>query len=150
MYAKIENNQVVEWPIINLREKFPLVSLPETLTDENMPENYVIVHQIPEPQYDTLTHKLVSNVLPVFNVNTNQWEQGYNIEELNQDEKQMQITALSNFIRNTRNQLLAASDWTQVADAPVDKQAWANYRQQLRDVTNQSGFPTQVDWPTKP
>jgi len=32
-----------------------------------------------------------------------------------------------------RNRLLAASDWTQVADAPVDRQAWADYRQQLRD-----------------
>jgi hypothetical protein len=32
-----------------------------------------------------------------------------------------------------RDRLLAASDWTQVADAPVDRQAWADYRQALRD-----------------
>ncbi|MGA0926980.1 MAG: phage tail assembly chaperone [Burkholderiaceae bacterium] len=37
-------------------------------------------------------------------------------------------------MRATRNQLLAASDWTQVADAPVDRAAWATYRQQLRDA----------------
>jgi len=37
-------------------------------------------------------------------------------------------------MRAHRNLLLAASDWTQVADAPVDKQAWAAYRQQLRDA----------------
>ena len=37
-------------------------------------------------------------------------------------------------MRATRNQLLAASDWTQVADAPVDREAWATYRQQLRDA----------------
>jgi hypothetical protein len=36
-------------------------------------------------------------------------------------------------MRNVRNQLLAVSDWTQVADAPVDRQAWADYRQALRD-----------------
>lgn len=36
-------------------------------------------------------------------------------------------------MRNIRNGLLAASDWTQVADAPVDRQAWADYRQALRD-----------------
>ena len=36
-------------------------------------------------------------------------------------------------VRMHRDGLLAASDWTQVADAPVDKQAWATYRQALRD-----------------
>ena len=49
-----------------------------------------------------------------------------------------------------RNFLLSASDWTQVADAPVDKQAWAEYRQALRDVPQQSGFPESVTWPTPP
>jgi hypothetical protein len=43
--------------------------------------------------------------------------------------------------RVERNQLLAASDWTQVADAPVDQAAWAVYRQELRDITAQIGFP---------
>jgi len=52
--------------------------------------------------------------------------------------------------REIRNKRLAASDWTQLADAPVDKQAWANYRQSLRDVPNQSGFPANVTWPVKP
>ena len=36
-------------------------------------------------------------------------------------------------MRLHREGLLAASDWTQVADAPVDKAAWATYRQALRD-----------------
>ena len=36
-------------------------------------------------------------------------------------------------MRLERNRLLAASDWTQVADAPVDRAAWATYRQALRD-----------------
>jgi len=53
-------------------------------------------------------------------------------------------------IRQQRNALLAASDWTQVADAPVDQAAWAAYRQSLRDITQQSGFPDEVAWPTMP
>jgi hypothetical protein len=53
-------------------------------------------------------------------------------------------------VRSQRNALLSASDWTQVADAPVDKTAWAAYRQELRDITEQVGFPTEVIWPTKP
>jgi len=36
-------------------------------------------------------------------------------------------------MRHQRDRLLAASDWTQTADAPVDKAAWAAYRQALRD-----------------
>lgn len=37
-------------------------------------------------------------------------------------------------LRNARNKLLAESDWTQTLDAPVDRQAWAQYRQELRDA----------------
>ena len=36
-------------------------------------------------------------------------------------------------MRYQRNRLLTESDWTQVADAPVDREAWATYRQALRD-----------------
>ena len=53
-------------------------------------------------------------------------------------------------IRHYRNQLLATSDWTQIADAPVDQSAWATYRQALRDVPEQEGFPENVIWPTPP
>ena len=52
--------------------------------------------------------------------------------------------------RINRNALLSKSDWTQVADAPVDQAAWATYRQALRDITDQAGFPNEVVWPTKP
>lgn len=38
-------------------------------------------------------------------------------------------------MRSERNRLLAESDWTQLPDAKVDKEAWAIYRQQLRDAT---------------
>ena len=52
--------------------------------------------------------------------------------------------------RNQRDTLLTQTDWTQVADAPVDKAAWAAYRQALRDVPQQIGFPTTITWPVKP
>ena len=53
-------------------------------------------------------------------------------------------------VRAQRNSLLQQSDWTQVADAPVNQAAWATYRQALRDITMQSGFPENVIWPTPP
>jgi len=53
--------------------------------------------------------------------------------------------------RYKREELLANSDWTQLPDAPEhNKQSWANYRQALRDVTKQSGFPNKIIWPNPP
>ena len=60
------------------------------------------------------------------------------------------IEKLSSEVRAKRNELLAASDWTQVLDAPVDQTAWAIYRQALRDITTQSGFPENINWPMQP
>lgn len=54
-------------------------------------------------------------------------------------------------IRFTRNRLLLASDWTQLPDVPqTTKDLWAAYRQALRGITEQSGFPQTVTWPTAP
>ncbi len=52
--------------------------------------------------------------------------------------------------RKRRNKMLSDSDWTQVADAPVDQAAWATYRQALRDITKQDGFPISVEFPIEP
>lgn len=53
-------------------------------------------------------------------------------------------------IRTERDTKLTESDWTQVIDAPVDQAAWATYRQELRDISTQVGFPSEVTWPTQP
>ena len=53
-------------------------------------------------------------------------------------------------VREDRNKRLADCDWTQLADSQVDKSAWATYRQALRDVPTQSGFPWEVTWADAP
>lgn len=53
-------------------------------------------------------------------------------------------------IREKRNLLLTESDWTQLPDAPVDSQSWAEYRQKLRDITIQAKFPNEIVWPEHP
>jgi hypothetical protein len=58
--------------------------------------------------------------------------------------------SLATQARAQRNSLLAASDWTQIPDAPVNAQAWATYRQELRDIPQQAGFPANINWPTAP
>ena len=52
-------------------------------------------------------------------------------------------------IRNQRNIVLAETDWMALSDTTMSP-AWASYRQALRDITEQAGFPYSVVWPTKP
>ena len=52
--------------------------------------------------------------------------------------------------RDKRNMLLLESDWSQLPDSPVDASVWATYRQELRDLPTQEGFPDTIVWPVKP
>lgn len=52
--------------------------------------------------------------------------------------------------RTYRNDLLRYTDWTQLVDSQVDQQTWAEYRQKLRDISAQPGFPDQIEWPEMP
>lgn len=56
-------------------------------------------------------------------------------------------------LRAMRAELLSGSDWTQGADSPLSgaqKSAWAAYRSALRNISDQAGFPSAVEWPTPP
>jgi hypothetical protein len=53
-------------------------------------------------------------------------------------------------MRHWRNGELARTDWTQVSDAPVDKEAWATYRQALRDLPSSNADPRQIELPAQP
>lgn len=66
------------------------------------------------------------------------------------DQIPMTVDQLSDVVRSNRDKLLRASDFSQLPDAPVNKQAWATYRQALRDVPEQSSFPQSVAWPVAP
>lgn len=61
--------------------------------------------------------------------------------------------SLSAEVREKRDQLLKDSDWTQIPDSPLnetEKYLWKQYRQNLRDIPQQSGFPEYIDWPEEP
>jgi hypothetical protein len=78
------------------------------------------------------------------------WTQTWAVTDASADEIEARTVAQASAMRSDRNARLAASDWTQLADAPVDSAAWASYRQALRDVTAQAGFPWNVTWPDAP
>jgi len=71
------------------------------------------------------------------------------VEPLTAEELQSRIDTQWAVIRNQRNQMLKDTDWTQVEDSPVDKTAWATYRQELRDITMQDDS-FDITWPKDP
>lgn len=74
------------------------------------------------------------------------------IFDYDKGEWDMQLTynAEMQALRSRRQSLLQESDWTQVADAPVDRFAWAGYRQALRDLPANTTDPRSPVWPTEP
>ena len=152
MFAKIENNQVAEYPVteFDIRARFPNTSF-TTDFSSGLPEGYVRVQPAGQPAEDAL--KVITQGQPVLvnGVWTQTWTQvdKYTAEELAAQNAVKDVNQKQE-VRDIRNSKLAECDWTQVADAPVDKAVWATYRQALRDVTAQSGFPWTITWPVEP
>ena len=79
-----------------------------------------------------------------------QWYTKYSVADMSDEAKTAKDAEQAKSVRTQRDEKLKDTDWTQVADAPVDKEAWATYRQALRDLTKESGFPWDMTWPTEP
>ena len=79
-----------------------------------------------------------------------QWFTKYSVIDLTDEQKAAKDADQAKAVRDDRNKRLAECDWTQLPDTPVDKMAWASYRQELRDISKQTGFPWEVTWPTAP
>ena len=78
------------------------------------------------------------------------WYTKYSVADMSDEAKAAKDAEQAKSVRDQRNTKLSESDWTQVADAPVDKAVWATYRQALRDITAQEGFPWTITWPDAP
>ena len=79
-----------------------------------------------------------------------QWFTKYSLDDMDADAIAAHDAQQAKGVRDDRNKRLADCDWTQLADAPVDKAAWATYRGALRDVPSQEAFPWDVTWPINP
>ena len=78
------------------------------------------------------------------------WAEAWAERDMTVEEVQQRDDNKAEQVRAERNEKLANSDWTQLADSPADKAAWATYRQALRDMTDQAGFPNKIDRPAEP
>jgi len=136
MYALIEKGEITRYN----------VTLPTTVGNTSIPRGatgldafglYPIVGD--EPSH-TERQRIAG---PKYVFDGTQVNRVFTVEAIPDEEKAGQVRA-------ERNGKLTSSDWTQIADAPVDKAAWATYRQALRDVTAQTGFPWNIQWPEAP
>lgn len=73
------------------------------------------------------------------------WQERWSLEDYTAEEIEGQWAS----VRADRNRRLTDCDWTQLSDAPVDATAWAEYRQALRDITQQAD-PFNIVWPVAP
>lgn len=79
------------------------------------------------------------------------WYTKYSVSDLDAEGIAAKDAEQGKSVRAARNQKLAECDWTQGKDiADNVSGAWATYRQALRDVPQQPGFPWDVQWPTQP
>lgn len=147
-YAKIENNKIVGKLFVNVRELCPDYSFPSIITKECLPDSVVVVEDEPTPYFDVATQKIIIGE-PY--QDADQWKVGWVIVELSQNEKDEIRQSYEDAALNTRNRLLLDSDWTQGKDIPDEtSNKWVKYRQDLRDVTKQTGYPFHIIWPSPP
>lgn len=148
-YAKINSqNEVLEFPVSlkNLVEE-GVISSEEATKEELVASGVTEVGAINiQPPHNEYIQKLQA-VLQSDGTWKEQWVQQETSDEYRANQTRKRATQ----VLKDRAVYLGYTDWTQMPDVVLgNKEAWAEYRQALRDVTAQEGFPWQVVWPSRP
>ena len=145
MYVLIQDGKVRKYPysISLLKQDNPGTSFPQNISDELL-ESYGVFKVVPTPvpPYNKKTESIVRNLEQL----NGTWVETWSVELIDEE------SAATN-IRGYRTKLLKESDWTQLVDSPLNadtKLAWALYRETLRMIPQQAGFPWNVTWPPQP
>lgn len=151
IYAKIENNAVIDYPLTEgaVRIALPQVSLPaepDAFTPCVAGFGFVVVHPSPRPTTDHTWN--VTEGTP--EISGDGWVQAWLVEPATEQEIAERTEAQAAAVKRQRNRMLLDCDWTQLPDAPADRAAWAEYREALRQVKHQPGYPWAVQWPARP
>lgn len=142
LYVKVTNGSIqYPYTIGQLRKDNPNTSFPAYISADTLAAYGIYaVQEVPAPEVDPLTQRH-EQTTPV--QVDGKWTQTWQVTQLPENQAVVNVRA-------KRNQLLADSDWTQLADAPVNQAAWAIYRQTLRDLPSDEGFPYSITWPVAP
>ena len=148
MYALVSDG-IVTNPNLSLniwRSEHPQVSLPFLPTEEQLNEQGIYTVELAPQQSIDHTQSAESSV--VFNGTS--CVQEWSVSDASEEEIASRTASQSKAVRDDRNQRLANCDWTQLHDAPVNAESWSEYRQALRDIPSQEGFPWEIVWPQEP
>lgn len=145
MFVKVIDERVDRYPytLSHIYADNPQTSFPSEIPAETLAEfgvYPVVATERPADRHDIN----VREAEPVFD--GAQWRQVWVVEPASAAEIAARLDAQWTEVRAERNARLAACDWTQLADAPVDAAKWRQYRQALRDITQQSD-PFDIKWP---
>lgn len=154
MLAKITNNIVEKFPytIMDLFNEYRNVSFPVGVeTDSDLLSQYgvYIVTQLPEPVVDMYKNVKEGPIV----MQDGSWVKSWIVEDASNEEIEFRIQRIRGAAITRRDAELNRSDWTQFNDVPLTtekKQEFAVYRQALRDITQQPGFPETITWPDPP
>jgi hypothetical protein len=147
MYLRIVNNTTTyPYTIKNLRDSLPNVSLPANLSNEQLVE-----WDMYEVQFSAAPNDYTKNIIEgTPTLIDGKYYQNWIQTNATESEIEQRLEDKWFEIREIRNQLLMECDWTQLSDISTEiKNLWSNYRQDLRDITNQTN-PFNITWPVKP
>lgn len=146
-YAKIENGQIAQ--IAAIQVFAPNTSFTDGVPNQAFLDLHGLLPVDSATGVDTQTQRVEWVAPYIHQGQVRTWR----VIDLTAEEREYQLSYAQQVawqsVRSQRDHLLRQSDWTQVADAPVDRAAWAIYRQALRDITTQAD-PLQITWPTQP
>jgi hypothetical protein len=145
MFALVKDGNFVN--MFDLRSEYKNTSFPEEILDSHLPSGVVRVHPTQAPSITPYQYLEAAD--PVFD--GTKWVAQYSVKEYSDERKGDIRDQYADNIRNMRDVKLTECDWTQAKDIPNSiSSAWATYRQALRDVPSQEGFPFNVTWPNTP
>lgn len=149
-FAFVEDGVITAYPIgqADIRRQFPETSFPKSLEGVDLSDYGVVTVVATEPPSINQETQRIEESTPVLIGGV--WKQAWNAIDLTAAELQEIADQKAYSARVERNEKLKDTDWTQVADSPVSSTDWAVYRQALRDVPAQAGFPDSIIWPTEP
>ena len=151
MLIRIENGSPTGYPVddYNFRTLFPSVSFPRYLTPEDVEPFEFGLYEYSQMPDDLERYEKLVEGIPSQAENGIYYQKWLKIAMSDEERSEADAIRAEN-VRADRNMRLALCDWTQLADSSVVASTWQGYRQDLRDVPTQSGFPWEVSWPEQP
>lgn len=127
-----------------LRADNPQTSFPDQMPDARLAE-WGVFPVVPTAQPEVPDGSVIEELDPVEIAGI--WTQQWIVRGATDGE----TSTRASLIRSERNRRLAECDWTQGKDIPGQvSEQWAGYRQLLRDMSDQPGFPWSAAWPAPP